>query len=422
MVSRVIRSYLLALVGALVTRLQSPEPDTLVSAIPLNSPRQEPLQYETQCQNNHSECESWAGQGECNKNPGYMAVMCRAACNACPTKAEAKELKRKTCVDERSECQDWALRGECGTNPKYMLWGCPRACNSCHMLVKSIRCRYFSQGHAFTMPPFLKATFERALVKYSHLKPKVLSRSPWVVTFDEFATDNETAGVVEAATSEGFSRSTLRSNWLAALGIKRHGAHKARTSETAWCSSHECIHHPAVQTLTNRIADLAGQLPVANQEFLQVLRYNPGGYYRNHSDFIDEHLKGPIGQAIGPRLLTVYIYLNDPNNSTKYGEPNMALHDATSGFLGGETHFTELNLTVTPKRGRAIMWPSVLEVQHAPIEINGELYSTHGEWQKDTRTHHEAREVTSGTKYGANAWVHASNFRDYSDQGCDTSF
>lgn len=66
--------------------------------------------------------------------------------------------------------------------------------------------------------------------------------------------------------------------------------------------------------------------------------------------------------------MTVFLYLNDVE-------------------AGGGTHFNAMNMTVMPKRGRAVLWPSVLD--EAPMAM-------------DERTFHEALKVTAGNKYGAN--------------------
>ena len=76
-------------------------------------------------------------------------------------------------------------------------------------------------------------------------------------------------------------------------------------------------------------------------------------------------------------MLTLFLYLNDVEE-------------------GGETRFTNLNLDVKPRRGRAILWPSVL----------GEDPNV-----RDFRTEHEALTVVKGVKYGANAWVHQRDYR-----------
>lgn len=75
--------------------------------------------------------------------------------------------------------------------------------------------------------------------------------------------------------------------------------------------------------------------------------------------------------------MTFYLYLNDVE-------------------AGGGTNFDKLNITVMPKVGRAIVWPSVLdEAPHL----------------KDDRTSHQALPVEKGIKYGANAWYHQRDFK-----------
>lgn len=86
----------------------------------------------------------------------------------------------------------------------------------------------------------------------------------------------------------------------------------------------------------------------------------------------------------GPRVLTVYLYLNDVEK-------------------GGGTRFTDLGVTIMPKRGRAVIWPSVLDEE--PLE-------------RDDRTHHEALAVEAGRKYGANAWIHQGDFKTAYTEFC----
>jgi prolyl 4-hydroxylase len=70
---------------------------------------------------------------------------------------------------------------------------------------------------------------------------------------------------------------------------------------------------------------------------------------------------------------------------------------------GGGTNFPRLDLTVMPKRGKAVLWPSVLNDR--PNE-------------KDGRTNHQALPVEKGVKYGANAWLHQRDFKSPYDRGC----
>jgi prolyl 4-hydroxylase len=90
--------------------------------------------------------------------------------------------------------------------------------------------------------------------------------------------------------------------------------------------------------------------------------------YNVHHDYNEVQ----ISRQPGVRILTFFLYLNDVE-------------------MGGETNFDHLNLTVTPKRGRALLWPSVLD--HDPDA-------------RDPRTTHQACPVMRGTKYAANLWFH----------------
>jgi len=115
-------------------------------------------------------------------------------------------------------------------------------------------------------------------------------------------------------------------------------------------------------------------MPTSDSEYWQILRYEVGQEYQEHHDYIAYQRD----RDVGVRILTVFFYLNDVE-------------------LGGGTNFPKLNnLTVTPKTGRVLVWPSVLD-----SDPNA----------KDSRTNHRALPVESGVKYGANAWVHQSDFR-----------
>lgn len=70
---------------------------------------------------------------------------------------------------------------------------------------------------------------------------------------------------------------------------------------------------------------------------------------------------------------------------------------------GGGTHFKRLGITVLPKAGRVLLWPSVLDENPDA---------------KDPRTHHEALPVEKGVKYGANAWIHQKDFKTPYNQTC----
>jgi prolyl 4-hydroxylase len=91
-----------------------------------------------------------------------------------------------------------------------------------------------------------------------------------------------------------------------------------------------------------------------------------------------------VDRQCGPRILTFFLYLNDVEE-------------------GGGTHFPPLGLTVEPKRGRALLWPSIYNAD--PLEA-------------DERMNHEALPVEKGIKYAANGWIHLYDYLKPNEIGC----
>lgn len=133
------------------------------------------------------------------------------------------------------------------------------------------------------------------------------------------------------------------------------------------------------QKTLGKIEKLTG-VPDANSEYLQLLKYEKGQFYRVHHDYIEND----DGRPQGPRILTAFLYLNDVEK-------------------GGGTNFPDLNLTVMPKKGRLLLWPSVLNEDPS---------------KKDYSTRHQALDVEVGRKYGANGWIHLRNFKKPHEAGC----
>ena len=126
----------------------------------------------------------------------------------------------------------------------------------------------------------------------------------------------------------------------------------------------------------------------------QVLKYETGQFYRRHHD-----QNSPATSMWGPRIYTFFMYMNDADTP----EPGKAASAGGEALTGGETHFPVLNLTVKPKMGRALLWPSILD--QTPLV-------------RDDRTDHEALVVTGGIKYAANYWLHLYDFQEANALGC----
>ena len=136
-----------------------------------------------------------------------------------------------------------------------------------------------------------------------------------------------------------------------------------RTSHQCWCGQEDgCAEDGAVRRLTERMLGIS-QVPYNHSEFFQVLRYEEGQFYRAHHDQQSGHWTPQ-----GVRLYTFFVYLSDVE-------------------AGGGTRFTDLGITVMPKLGRAVLWPSVFG---------------HDLTTSDKRTNHEALPVVRGVKHAAN--------------------
>ena len=131
--------------------------------------------------------------------------------------------------------------------------------------------------------------------------------------------------------------------------------------------------------MVQRLVNLTG-IPDENSEYLQLLQYTPGQKYAPHHDYIPSQIR----RQPGVRILTVYLYLNEVE-------------------AGGGTNFDKLDLTVMPKTGRALIWPSV---------------KNDNPHEKDPRTNHQALPVEAGIKYGANAWFHQRDFKTHYHNDC----
>jgi hypothetical protein len=196
----------------------------------------------------------------------------------------------------------------------------------------------------------------------------VHSRDPWVITLDNFMSHEEADAVFAAGRHKG-------TKWQRSQA--GDGVQEARTSSTAWCRGN-CLVDRHVVNVQKRVEEWTG-VPQENAEYMQLLEYKQGQYYRVHHD-----QNSPRSSAWGPRMYTFFMYLSD-------------------GYEGGKTHFPRLNITIDAHKGAALVWPSILDADP---------------YERDDRTDHESLPVEAGTKYAANYWLHMYSFRTKTDAGC----
>jgi len=135
---------------------------------------------------------------------------------------------------------------------------------------------------------------------------------------------------------------------------------KVRKSETNWLK-------PFDSELVKRVMDKCVSMtdrPFANAEYLQVLKYTPGGFYKPHQDAFNFSVEK------NPRLYTCIIALND-------------------GYEGGETSFPNIGKDYKLNKGDVL------------------LFNTLNDWGRLTvKALHGGKPVISGDKWICNLWIH----------------
>ena len=304
------------------------------------------------------------------------------------------------CKNQHELCSYWAVIGECERNQSYMKTSCAPACRSCHLIDFDTRCpalpesenpSIYKRGDMHMMFTDIATGKLNEFRPMIHVRPDVRvdtqndssnvilgERMPWVVTFDSFLTDEECDKLIALGYAEGYERSKDVGNKKADGSYDGYES-QSRTSENAWCSKDTCANDPIVKSIMKKIERVTG-VPESNSEYLQILRYEGGQFYKAHHDYI-KHQQFRNG---GPRILTFFLYLSDVEE-------------------GGGTRFPHLDVTVLPKKGKALLWPSVLSDDPFSVDVS---------------TRHEALPVVKGVKFAANAWLHLKDYRAAHELGC----
>lgn len=138
---------------------------------------------------------------------------------------------------------------------------------------------------------------------------------------------------------------------------------------TSWTADFDWTRSSFINQLDCKIAKALGISPFLG-EILQVQRYEPGQYYKEHCDYFHPFTSEykVYTEWMGQRTWTFMVYLNDVE-------------------AGGETYFKYLNLKVKPEQGKAIFWSNL-----DPVGI------------PNYKTMHEAMPPTKGNKYVITKW------------------
>ena len=140
-----------------------------------------------------------------------------------------------------------------------------------------------------------------------------------------------------------------------------------RTSRTCYLKTHNNV---LSSNLDERICEMFGTT-VNFSEGLQGVRYDPGEYFKGHTDWFEPgsaHYKENTEPG-GQRTWTVMIYLNQP-------------------IKGGHTYFKDIGRSFAPVTGTALLWNN-----------------TYPTGDGNPFTHHEALPVEEGHKYIITKWL-----------------
>jgi prolyl 4-hydroxylase len=283
-------------------------------------------------------------------------------------------IREDTCRNLYATCTLDAMNGECTANPAWMLPHCPAACRNCETLHKNKRCAADPDAPDAWLPGDLDRMFQRLIHNNEQSQynvtvlssPELNNGGPYVIQMDNVVSAEEAKGVIAAAHKDGYGDRFYRANF--------------RTAKIATCQN-DCYEDAIVRRVSDRINALTG-LNELHCEYLHLPQYDSKQFFALHSDYTPD-------DALflqGVRLLTFYVYLNNVEAG------------------GGGTFFNELNITVLPKRGRALVWPSVLN-DHPH--------------QQDTRLNHQGLPPNpGGIKYGMAAWYHMNDYKKAEALGC----
>jgi prolyl 4-hydroxylase len=146
-----------------------------------------------------------------------------------------------------------------------------------------------------------------------------------------------------------------------------------QSKPTEWrTSSNHFDFNRKFQFITEKSAELSGY-SFSNIEDVQILRYEPGEFYKPHNDYFN--FPPEIVSTDNDRIATIIFYLND-------------------NFTCGATEFPMLNINVKPRTGSALFF----DYKYTP-EIN-------------KLTLHGGMSVDSGIKYVATSWIRSSVWRN----------
>ncbi len=199
----------------------------------------------------------------------------------------------------------------------------------------------------------------------------ILNESPMVAVID---------GVLAAEECQRFIELARESMQRAKVSLdEESGFVDGRTGSNTWLAYDS---FEAARVFGERISALV-DIPLEQAEAIQVIHYGPGQKYGAHFDAYE--LDTEKGQRCckygGQRLVTCLVYLNDVED-------------------GGGTRFPKLDVEVSPKAGRMVIFHNVDDGDYSrphPASLHG------------------GEPVHAGEKWAMNIWFHQASMRKVFD-------
>lgn len=187
---------------------------------------------------------------------------------------------------------------------------------------------------------------------------------PYII--NNIITEEEAKYIIDKATPD------FKDSLVLGDSIKDQLNKNVRSSKTAWLDKD----NPIIYNIMARISNML-LLPLENAESLQVVKYEPNGYYKHHHDSCCDDTKYCVDfvKSGGQRIKTVLIYLNDD-------------------FTEGETDFPALKKKIKPPKYSAVVFNPLAK------------YSN----KCHPKALHAGLPVKSGIKYVANLWFREDKF------------
>jgi prolyl 4-hydroxylase len=239
-------------------------------------------------------------------NEVTMRVMESIAYMESETVMQLDESIRVQCQNRHEFCAFWAVHGECEHNVEYMYRECSPSCMVCHHLLPDVTPHCPKIDDTLIKPALypgdLHQMFHRMIEEapgnrtddewieinrnlgtwtnytvHIHSQPDTevqdASSPPWVITLDNFLTEEECTTMIQLGYKYEYERSIEKVE-----GTYDDLQSDYRTSENAWCSSARgCRNETIPMRLHQRMADVLG-IPPENSEDIQILKYEIGQY------------------------------------------------------------------------------------------------------------------------------------------------